>query len=106
MRSECSSSRPAAATASSGQARRGPRGPQSSVSEMMKPQSGTATYRVCVYDGTANPQPRMELDVPQGGTCGTKPCWKANGPNGVGYANKAGTPNGVTALKFKGGFTG
>jgi len=82
------------------------KGAQSSVVEMMNPQFGSATYRVCVYDGTANPQPRMELDIPHGGTCGTKPCWKANGPEGVGYTNKAGTPNGITALKFKGGSAG
>src|SRR5262249_55572845 len=34
-------------------------------------------YTLCIYDQSASPQPLLFAQVPGGGTCGTKPCWKA-----------------------------
>jgi hypothetical protein len=68
--------------------------------------NGSATYRVCVYDASADPQPLLEADVPPGGTCGSRPCWKAVGTTSFLYKNKAGTPNGLTSLKLRSGPSG
>src|SRR5262249_508673 len=76
------------------------------VNDFKDPVGGSATYRVCVYDGSARPQPLMEMDVPPGGTCGTKPCWKASGTTGFSYKNQAGTTTGLTTMKLKAGSAG
>lgn len=67
------------------------------------PVSGSATYRVCVYDGSASSQPLMEMDVPPAGTCGTRACWKATGTTGFRYANKSAAPYGIQKVKLKAG---
>jgi hypothetical protein len=81
------------------------------VSAFKNPVSSTSSYRLCLYDSSANPQPRRNADIPAGGTpagatCGPKPCWKANGTTGFSYKDKDGTPDGVTGLKLKAGITG
>jgi hypothetical protein len=81
------------------------------VSAFKNPVSSTASYRLCLYDSSANPQPRRNLDIPAGGTpagamCGTKPCWKAGGTTGFKYKDKDGTPDGITGVKLKAGITG
>ena len=48
----------------------------------------------------------MEMDVPPGGICGTKPCWKASGTTGFSYKNTAGTTTGLTTMKLKAGVSG
>jgi hypothetical protein len=82
------------------------KGAVTDVTDFKDPVGGAATYRVCLYDSSANPQPLMEMDVPPGGTCGTKPCWKASGTTGFGFKSKAGTATGLTALKLKAGAAG
>jgi hypothetical protein len=82
------------------------KGAVTDTGDFKNPVSGSATYRVCLYDSSANAQPLMDMDVPPGGTCGTGPCWKATGTAGFRYKNKAGTPDGLTAVKFKAGITG
>ena len=82
------------------------RGAATTVNDFMNPVSGSATYRVCLYDGSASSQPLMEMDVPPGGSCGPQPCWKTKGTSGFGYKNKAGTPNGLTAVRLKAGSSG
>ena len=60
------------------------KGAATAVTDFKDTVGGSATYRVCVYDGSARPQPLMEMDVPPGGTCGTKPKpgWNASGSTG------------------------
>jgi hypothetical protein len=82
------------------------RGAATAVTDFKDPVGGSATYRVCVYDGSARSQPLMEMDVPPGGTCGTKPCWKASGTTGFSFANKLGTTTGLTSVKLKAGSAG
>jgi hypothetical protein len=82
------------------------KGAASAVTDFKDPVGGSATYRVCVYDGSGRPQPLMEMDVPPGGTCGTKPCWKASGTTGFSFANKVGTTSGLTSVKLKAGSAG
>ena len=40
-----------------------------------------------------------------GGTCGSKPCWKAR-KHGFDYADRAGTPNGLKAITLREGLAG
>jgi hypothetical protein len=82
------------------------KGAATSVADFGDPVAGTPTYRLCVYDASAHAQPLMNLDVPPGGTCGTKPCWKATGTKGFAYKNKLATPDGITAVKLKAGLAG
>src|SRR5262249_9132127 len=62
--------------------------------ELGTPTSTTA-YRLCVYDGTG--LLLRNLPVAPGGTCGTKPCWKAT-RTGFSYSNRTGTSHGFTVL--------
>lgn len=52
-------------------------------------------YTLCMYDGTS----RLVFwaSAPAGGTCGTKPCWKAT-KAGFTYTNKSKLPRGVKTL--------
>ena len=79
---------------------------QTAVGDFGDPVNSSATYRVCVYDASGSAQPLLEADVQPGGTCGTKPCWKTTSGPGFSYRNKAGAPDGITALKLKAGVTG
>ena len=63
----------------------------------------TTAYRVCAYDGADTVI--LDLPVAAGGTCGTKPCWKAASKS-VAYKNKLGNAAGVTALALKSGTDG
>jgi hypothetical protein len=82
------------------------KGAATTVADFGNPVTGTPIYALCVYDASARPQPLMDLDVLPGGTCGTKPCWKATGTKGYAYKNKAALPEGITGLKLKMGIDG
>jgi hypothetical protein len=80
------------------------------VGEFRDPVSATPTVRACVYDVSVNPQPLMQAQVPAGGTCAGKPCWKPVGsvaaPRGGKYKNVAATPDGLTNATLLGGAAG
>jgi len=61
--------------------------------------TATTGFTLCLYDGSASPQPLVSNEVAPGGTCGTKPCWSAP-VSGFKYGNKDGAPDGVTKLKL------
>jgi hypothetical protein len=82
------------------------KGQATTLNDFADPVNGSATYRVCLYDASAQPQPLMQMNVPPGGTCGTKPCWKPLGTKGFLYKNRAATPHGLTILKLKAGIAG
>ncbi len=63
----------------------------------------TASYLLCVYDGSGNPQPLTTAAAPAGGTCKSgKPCWKIAG-TGFKYNDGLYTPNGLQAVQLKEG---
>jgi hypothetical protein len=71
------------------------------------PLGGTPAYAFCVYDQTAGvPALKMGINIAAGGTCGTKPCWKAVSDKGWSYSNRSGSSGGITKVKFKGGDAG
>jgi hypothetical protein len=59
-------------------------------------------YTLCVYDQSAAPQPILLAHAPAGGTCGTKPCWKAV-KDGFKYNDKLLTPDGLQQVLLKSG---
>jgi hypothetical protein len=65
-------------------------------------------YTLCVYDYSAGtPALRIGARVAPGGTCGTKPCWKANGPlTAFKYGDKTGASEGITKVQLKSGVAG
>lgn len=62
--------------------------------------AGSSTYSWCVYD---NGVVVRGSDVPAGGTCGGKPCWKAAGTKGFIFK---GDVEGVASIKLKAGDAG
>jgi hypothetical protein len=80
------------------------------VGDFADPVNGSPSYRICLYDASANPQPLRNATVLPGGTCGTKPCWKIQGgivnPKGYKYRNKAATPDGISDMKLQAGTAG
>ena len=71
------------------------------------PLNGSTSYRVCVYDQTAGvPVFKMGISVDPGGTCGTKPCWRAISTRGWAYGNRGGNPDGITKVKLISGKPG
>ncbi len=63
----------------------------------------TATdYTLCIYDQSAADQPILLAHAPAGGTCGTKPCWKAI-KGGFKYNDKLFTPDGLQQVLLKSG---
>lgn len=86
------------------------KGAATTAADFKDPVGGSAGYRVCVYDASANPQPLREAAVLPGGTCGSKPCWKVVGsllaPKGYAYKNALAKPDGITDVKLTAGIAG
>ncbi|HEV7735569.1 MAG TPA: hypothetical protein VGR62_25565 [Candidatus Binatia bacterium] len=67
----------------------------------------TDTMDFCVFDRSqATPSLLYRARVLPGRTCGTKPCWIANGEKGFKYTDKAGTPEGINTLTLTAGLAG
>jgi cysteine-rich repeat protein len=63
----------------------------------------TATYVICVYDSSADPQPLLAASAPAGGTCKNgKPCWKA-ATTSYKYNDGLLTPDGLQGVQLKEG---
>ena len=82
------------------------RGAQTLIGDFQNPPYSSAIYRLCLYDASGRPQPLLEADIPPGGTCGPKPCWKPTALRGFVYKNKPGLPDGVISLKLNAGVDG
>jgi hypothetical protein len=81
-------------------------GAATTLGDFRDPVSGTAEYRFCLYDASGRSQPLLASAILAGGTCGTKPCWKATGTNGFSMANKLALPDGITKIKLGVGVAG
>ena len=66
----------------------------------------TDSYAVCLYDGSPNPQPRFEADVPASGACGAVPCWKLLSGNRVDYLDKVRFVRGISLVRLSPGSEG
>ncbi|MFT4571525.1 MAG: hypothetical protein ACI91F_002416 [Candidatus Binatia bacterium] len=68
---------------------------------------GTNTYQLCIYDASVEAQPLLSAKIESGGTCGSKPCWKALGTKGFAYKNKGGVgSDGAFVIKLMSGVQG
>ena len=65
----------------------------------------TTAYSVCIFDQGGN---RLVLrsDVPAGGVCGTRACWRSLGPKGFKYKDSERTPDGIDSLRLSPGAAG
>jgi hypothetical protein len=83
------------------------KGEATTVADLDDPTAGES-YSLCLYDAS-NTLIYGSL-VPAGGTCGTKPCWKAVGDppasRGYKYKSKERAPHGITKLTLKPGAAG
>ena len=80
-------------------------GPAFDVGHVGSPANDLTSYVMCLYteDGGA-PALVMSAAVPGGGTCGSKPCWKANKKGTkTKYKNSAGTPDDIEKVLLKTG---
>jgi hypothetical protein len=65
---------------------------------------GTDAYTLCVYgEAGASPIVLARATAPAGGTCKTRPCWKATGDRGFKYKDAERTPDGIDTLVLKAG---
>jgi len=80
-------------------------GAATAIDDFADPAHGSASYALCVYDGSANPQPLSEASILPGGICGSTSCWRASS-TGFSYRNRLATPAGVVAAKLKAGASG
>ncbi len=62
-------------------------------------------FKLRIYAG-ATPSVIVEMQVPSGGTCGTKPCWKPISTKGYKYGDKGLSSDGVKKLLLKGDVAG
>jgi hypothetical protein len=79
------------------------------IGDFQTPTAAGSTYRVCLYDASASPQPLLEAEIPNGivvPTCGTQPCWKPSGTTGFKYKDSAAAADGITGVKLKAGTSG
>ncbi len=81
-------------------------GDATDVLDFKDPVGSTSDYLLCLYDSSVNSQPLLAVEVPPGGTCDGKACWKATGTKGFKYKNKAALPAGLTKGKLRAGAAG
>jgi hypothetical protein len=75
------------------------------IGHFANPAAGITHYALCMYLAGAPMNPVLEAAVPAGGTCGSKPCWKANA-KGFKYKDSSGAADGITTIKLKAGDEG
>lgn len=84
------------------------KGAATSVADFLDPTSADTRYELCVYDASGNVQPLRAAVVKGGGTCGSRPCWRAIGATGYAWSRSAsvGVGDGVTQVKLLSGADG
>lgn len=61
------------------------------------------TYRFCIYD---DDELVLGAAIPEGGTCGAKPCWKAKGAKGFAYTDGTTANDGIKSIVLRAGDAG
>ncbi len=70
------------------------------------PVTGGVDYALCIYTESGGvPALASRADIPAGGTCAGKPCWKGRG-SGYLYKDKDTTPHGVKTVVLREGVDG
>jgi hypothetical protein len=86
------------------------KGVATATADFMNPDTSSNTYRLCIYDSSASPQPLMQKGIIPGGVdndCSGNPCWKLISDKGFKYVNKAPRRSaGLINVQFKEGDAG
>ena len=69
------------------------------------PVGGSTIAALCVFNDAGAPVGELIVDR-AGQTCGTKPCWKPTGKQGLAYQDKMASAAGITKIGFVGGDAG
>src|SRR4029077_10132098 len=79
-----------------------------SPAQLGDPVAGTSAFRVCIWDtprDRTTPRIVYHADLPAGGTCRDKPCWRVlrtKGSRGVRFRDRTrGNPGGVEMLEVR-----
>jgi len=75
------------------------------VGDFGNPVSGTTAVRLCVYDDAEALVESLEVARAQA-LCAGKPCWKAKGTKGWGYADKLASADGISKIGYSSGDAG
>jgi hypothetical protein len=67
--------------------------------------AGPTIYAVCLYNGAGTSAGELTVDR-AGDSCGSKPCWKTKGDDGLVYSDPDASASGVAKLTAKGGDAG
>ena len=68
---------------------------------------GATSYTLCLYDASgAVPSLRLRSEIPGGGTCSSRPCWKTSGTSVLRYRDRERTPSGVVSALLHAGAQG
>ncbi len=68
----------------------------------------TTGYKLCIYDqefGIGYDHAILAAEIPAGGTCDGRPCWRGTN-SGYVYKNKSASPDGIRAVLLKAGANG
>lgn len=66
----------------------------------------STNYVLCIYDHAAGiPNRALTAQIPAGGTCGGRPCWRAT-TRGFKYVDKTASQDGILSLTLKEGLEG
>jgi hypothetical protein len=76
------------------------RGGAAAAADFLDPIDGASLLGICLYDASAAGQPLLTSAIISGGTCAGRPCWRHAGTTGYRFKNRAGTPQGIRALKL------
>ncbi len=80
------------------------KGAATDAADWGNPVDGNTSFLICLYDSAANVAGvEMITELPAGGSCNGKPCWKTRGSKSLGYKDRSGTAGGITKLKIKAG---
>ncbi len=69
------------------------------------PVGGSTVAALCVFNDAGTRVGQLIVDR-AGQTCGTKPCWRATGTQGLAYQDKMASAAGITKIAFSGGAAG
>jgi hypothetical protein len=83
------------------------KGAATSFADFGDPLHGTTDYMLCVYDQRGS-STTLELsdEIPHGGVCGSKPCWRSVASKNLRYRNTNLTPSGKLQASMKAGPAG
>jgi hypothetical protein len=83
------------------------RGAETLPAEFGDPVTGTTEYALCLYDQTAGvPSLVLGVQVPPGGTCADRPCWRPTRVGGFRYRDPDLTRGGVRGIFLRPGVAG